>query len=379
MTNQNIARLSEAGVSVWLDDLSRELTETGGLQTHVDEHGVVGVTSNPTIFAAALAKGERYAEQVGELARAGSDVDAAVVELTTTDVRAACDILAPVHAATGGRDGRVSLEVDPRLAHDTAATVESARTLWAKVDRPNLMIKIPATVEGLSAITTAVGEGISVNVTLIFSLDRYRAVLQAYLSGLEQAREKGLDLAGIASVASFFISRVDAEVDRRLDEAGTDEARGLRGRAALANARLAFATFEEVSASPRWQVLAEAGATAQRPLWASTGVKDPEYPDTLYISELVTDGVVNTMPASALAAFADHGEVTGDTVRGRGAEASATLDALERVGVSYADVVDRLEREGVEKFEKSWTELVETVGAELDRARAGTGHRAGGE
>ena len=379
MTNQNIARLSEAGVSVWLDDLSRELTETGGLQTHVEERGVVGVTSNPTIFATALAKGERYAAQMAELARIGSDVDAAVVELTTTDVRAACDILSPVHRASGGHDGRVSLEVDPRLAHDTAATVDSARALWAKVDRPNLMIKIPATVEGLSAITTVVGEGISVNVTLIFSLDRYRAVLQAYLSGLEQAREKGIDLDGIESVASFFISRVDSEVDSLLDGIGTDEARGLRGKAALANARLAFATFEEVCASPRWQVLADAGARVQRPLWASTGVKDPDYPDTMYISELVTDGVVNTMPAGALDAFADHGEVTGDTVRGRGDEASATLDALERVGVSYADVVDRLEREGVEKFEKSWTELVETVSDEIDRARAGTGHQAGGE
>ncbi len=379
MTNQNLAQLAEAGVSIWLDDLSRELTETGGLQEQIDQRSVVGVTSNPTIFAAALAKGERYADQVQQLAASGADVDTTVVELTTTDVRAACDIMAPVFEASGHHDGRVSLEVDPRLAHDTAATVDSARMLWAKVDRPNLMIKIPATVEGLSAITTVIGEGISVNVTLIFSLDRYRAVLQAYLSGLEQAREKGIDLATIESVASFFVSRVDAEVDARLEADGGDEALGLRGKAALANARLAFSTYEEVLASPRWQVLADAGATVQRPLWASTGVKNPDYPDTLYISELVTDGVVNTMPSSAMEAFADHGEVTGDTVRGRAHEASATLDALERVGVSYAEVVDVLEREGVEKFEKSWTELVATVSDEMERAKAGTGHQAGGE
>ena len=375
MTNQNLARLSEAGVAVWLDDLSRELTDGGGLQALVEEKSVVGVTTNPTIFATALAKGDRYADQVKELAQAGASLDEAVLEITTTDVRAGCDLLRPVHQATDGRDGRVSLEVDPRLAHDTAATAEAARTLWAKVDRPNLFIKIPATVEGLSAITAAIGEGISVNVTLIFSLDRYRAVLQAYLAGLEQAREKGLDLSGIHSVASFFVSRVDTEVDRQLGEAATDEARGLRGKAALANARLAFATFEEVSASPRWQVLAEAGANPQRPLWASTGVKDPDYPDTMYVSELVTDGVVNTMPGSTLEAFADHGEVTGDTVRGRAGEASATLDALERVGVAYADVVDGLEREALAKFEKSWGELLETVGAELERAKAGTGHQ----
>jgi len=379
MTNQNLAKLSEAGVAVWLDDLSRELTDGGGLQKVIDEFSVVGVTSNPTIFASALAKGERYADQMRELAQAGGDVEEAVVAITTTDVRAACDILRPVHDATGGRDGKVSLEVDPRLAHDAHGTADSARVLWRTVDRPNLMIKIPATVEGLNALTTVVGEGISVNVTLIFSLDRYRAVLQAYLSGLEQAREKGLDLSTISSVGSFFISRVDAEVDRQLDEIDTDEARGLRGKAALANARLAFATYEEVTASPRWTVLAEAGATVQRPLWASTGVKNPDYPDTMYITELVTEGVVNTMPSSAMEAFADHGEVTGDTVRGRAQESSATLDALERVGVSYADVVDRIEREGVEKFEKSWIELMETVTDELDRARAGTGHQGSGE
>lgn len=375
MTNENLARLSQAGVSVWLDDLSRELTDTGGLQTYLDDRSVVGVTSNPTIFASALAKGERYADQVKSLAATGATVDEAVVAITTTDVAAACDILRPVYDATSHLDGRVSLEVDPRLAHDTAATTDSARTLWTTVDRPNAMIKIPATVEGLSAITTVIGEGISVNVTLIFSLDRYRAVLQAHLAGLEQAKEKGLDLSQIASVGSFFISRIDVEFDKRLEAVGTDEALALRGKAALANARLAFATYEEVLSSPRWQVLADAGARPQRPLWASTGVKNPDYSDTLYISELVTDGVVNTMPSTALEAFADHGVVSGDTVRGRTEEATATLEALERVGVSYTDVTDLLEAEGVEKFEKSWTELLATVSDELDRAGAGTGHQ----
>ncbi len=375
MTPSSLERLSQAGVSVWLDDLSRELTETGGLQDYLEQRNVVGVTSNPTIFASALAKGERYADQVRELAAAGTGVEDAVTAITTTDVRVACDILAPVYEASGHHDGRVSLEVDPRLAHDTRATIDSARTLWTTVARPNAMIKIPATEEGLSAITTVVGEGTSVNVTLIFSLDRYRAVMHAYLSGLEQAREKGLDLSSIASVASFFISRVDSDVDPLLDGIGTDEARALRGKAALANARLAFAAYEEVIASPRWQVLADAGANVQRPLWASTGVKDPDYPDTLYISELVTDGVVNTMPSTALEAFADHGEVTGDTVRGRADDAGAVLDALERLGISYAEVTERLEREGVAKFEKSWTELLQTVSDELDRAGAGTGHQ----
>ncbi len=373
MANANTEALSAAGVSIWLDDLSRELTQGGGLQQVIDDLSVVGVTSNPTIFAGALAKGDRYADQIKEFVSDGSSVDEAVAALTATDVRDACDIFAPVHERTGGVDGRVSLEVDPRLAHETDKTVENARGLWSAVDRPNLLVKIPATLEGLPAITTAISEGINVNVTLIFGLDRYRAVINAYLTGLEQAQEKGLDLSTIHSVASFFVSRVDADVDGLLDGIGTDEAKALKGKAGLANARLAYSTFQEVGASPRWQVLADAGANAQRPLWASTGVKNPDYEDTMYVTGLATKDVVNTMPGATLDALADHGKVAGDTVRGTADSAGADLDALERVGISYSDVVDRLEREGVEKFEKSWKELGETVSAEMDRASAGTG------
>jgi transaldolase len=362
-----LAALSDAGVAIWLDDLSRELLRSGELQRLVDESHVVGVTSNPTIFASALSAGERYDDQIRELVGRGADVDEAIFEITTSDVREACDLLHPVYDRTGGTDGRVSLEVDPRLAHDTAATTEAARKLWKAVDRPNLFIKIPATVDGLPAITTALSEGISVNVTLIFSLDRYRAVMQAFLTGLEQAREAGLDLSTIHSVASFFVSRVDTEVDKRLDAIGTDEAKALRGKAGLANARLAYHAYQEVFSTPRWQVLAEDGAHRQRPLWASTGVKDPAYPDTMYVSELVAPGVVNTMPGKTLEAFADHGEVHGDTVSGTVAESDAVIDGLERLGISYVEVTDLLEREGVEKFEKSWSELMGTVSDEMAR------------
>ena len=366
-TNAPLAALSEAGVSIWLDDLSRELIEGGDLQRLVSDSHVVGVTTNPTIFAAALSRGDAYAEQVRELVTQGATVADAIFAITTEDVRRGCDVLAPVFEATDGVDGRVSLEVDPGLAHDTHGTVEAARRLWAAVDRPNLFIKIPATVEGLPAISTALAEGISVNVTLIFSLDRYRAVMNAFLTGLEQAREAGVDLAPIQSVASFFVSRVDTEVDKRLDAIGTDEAKALRGKAALANARLAYHAYSEVFSTPRWQVLAEAGAHPQRPLWASTGVKNPDYPDTLYVTELVAPGVVNTMPATTLDQVADHGEVRGDTVTGTEGEADDLLDALERMGVSYSDVTEQLEREGVQKFADSWTELTGTVSDELAR------------
>lgn len=371
--NRPLDELSRAGVAVWLDDLSRELVQSGSLAGLVHDRSVVGVTSNPTIFASALSKGDRYTEQVAALAAAGADVDRTVFEVTTQDVREACDVLRPVYDDTHGQDGRVSLEVDPRLARDTAKTEDSARQLWAAVDRPNLLIKIPATVEGLPAISTAISEGISVNVTLIFSLDRYRAVMNAFLTGLEQARQKGLDLSGIHSVASFFVSRVDTNVNAKLDEVGTDEAKGLRSKAGLANARLAFQAYEEVFSSPRWKVLAESGANAQRPLWASTGVKDKDLPDTLYVAGLVTDGVVNTMPGATLEAFADHGEVTGDTIRGTYEESSELFDHLERLGVSYEQVVHELEAEGLQKFDASWAELGETVQGELDRASGGSG------
>jgi transaldolase len=363
-----LADLSRNGVSVWLDDLSRELLDGGELARLIRDRHVVGVTSNPTIFAAALAKGDRYSDQVRALADRGVSVEEAVFEITTDDVRAGADLLRPVYDATDGVDGRVSIEVDPRLARDTEKTIAAARLLWATVDRPNTMIKIPATVEGLPAITAALSEGISVNVTLIFSLPRYRAVMNAYLQGLEGARTAGRDLSRIASVASFFVSRVDTEVDRRLDAIGTDEAKGLAGKAAIANARLAYQAFEEVLATARWQVLADAGARPQRPLWASTGVKDPSYPDTLYVTDLVAPNTVNTMPGKTLDAVADHGEIVGDTVRGRYQEATAALDALARLGIGYADVVGVLEREGVDKFEKSWTELLGTVEDELARA-----------
>ncbi|EFQ84107.1 transaldolase [Aeromicrobium marinum DSM 15272] len=353
--------LSDAGVSIWLDDLSRERLASGNLARLVEEHCVVGVTTNPTIFAAALADGERYAAQVAELKASGASVDETIFELTTTDVQQACDVLAPVHGATGGVDGRVSIEVEPALARDSEATVAMARRLWDRVDRPNLLIKIPATEEGLPAIAAAIAQGISVNVTLIFSLDRYRKVMDAYLYGLEQAAAEGRDLSGIHSVASFFVSRVDSDVDPQLPE-GSE----LRGRAALANARLAYAAYQEVFGGERFAALA--GANPQRPLWASTGVKDTAYPDTLYVSELVVADTVNTMPEKTLLAFADHGEVEGDTVSGRAAEARAVIDALEAADISYDDVVRRLETEGLQKFDDSWDELVETVRVALEKA-----------
>jgi transaldolase len=318
--------LAAAGVAVWLDDLSRELLAGGGLQSLVAGRHVVGVTTNPTIFAAALSHGDRYDEQLADLAVRGADVDAAVFAVTTDDVRAGCDVLAPVHAQTAGLDGCVSIEVDPRLSRDAAATAAMAGRLWTTVNRDNLYIKIPATQEGLAAITEATSQGISVNVTLIFSLDRYRAVMDAYLSGLEQAHAAGRALAMIRSVASFFVSRVDTEVDARLDQAGTPEAAALKGSAAIANARLAYQAHEQLTATERWQRLARLGARPQRPLWASTGVKNPAYPDTKYVAGLIAPGTVNTMPGPTLEAFADHGEVRGDTITGSYDAARSSLD-----------------------------------------------------
>jgi len=359
--------LSDAGVSIWLDDLSRERLETGNLADLVRESSVVGVTTNPTIFASAIADGERYDEQVRGLVADGRPVDEVIFELTTEDVRNACDVLAPVAASTKD-DGRVSIEVEPDLANDTDATIASAKALWSAVDRPNVLIKIPATEEGLPAIAAAIAEGISVNVTLIFSVERYRAVMDAYLSGLEQARDAGRDISGIRSVASFFVSRVDSEVDSRLDAIGTDEARALKGRAAVANARLAYGAFEEVVATERWASLAADGAHPQRPLWASTGVKNPDYPDTLYVTDLVVADTVNTMPEKTMQAFADHGEVEGDQVSGRSDQAQAVLDEIAAVGVDWTDVMLTLETEGVDKFKKSWDELVETVRGQMEKA-----------
>jgi len=363
--------LADNGVSIWLDDLSRERLTSGNLKEVIDTKGVVGVTTNPSIFQVALSDGESYSEQVAQLAADGSSLEEAVTAMTTQDVRDACDVLLPVFEATDGLDGRVSIEVDPRLAADTAATVEQAKHLRDLVDRPNLLVKIPATVEGLPAITRVIGEGISVNVTLIFSLDRYRAVMNAFLTGLEQAREAGKDITTIASVASFFVSRVDTEVDKRLDAIEgehAETAKSLKGKAAIANARLAYQAYEEVFSTPRWKSLEDDGAKPQRPLWASTGVKDPAYPDTMYVTELVAPGTVNTMPEKTLDAVKDHGEITGNTIAGTYEESSEVLDALERLGISYSDVTAQLEREGVDKFEKSWEELLAGVQAELDKA-----------
>jgi len=369
--SDRLKALAEAGVSIWLDDLSRERINSGNLAELVKDSSVVGVTTNPTIFASALAQGEQYDEQMKELAALDSDVNDAIKALTTDDVRNACDIFAATYTASSGFDGRVSIEVEPGLAMDTEGTTAQAADLYKIVDRPNVLIKIPATKPGLPAITSTIAEGVSVNVTLIFALERYRAVIDAYLTGLEQAAANGHDLSQIHSVASFFVSRVDSEVDKRLTAIGTDEALALKSKAALANARLAYALFEEEFSSERFAALEAKGAKRQRPLWASTGVKDPDLPDTMYVTELVVANTVNTMPEKTMKAFADHGELQGDRVSGTEGEAQQVFDDLAAVGIDFDDVVDVLEREGVEKFDASWAELVETVQTALDEAKQG--------
>ncbi|EOM75803.1 transaldolase [Rhodococcus rhodnii] len=364
--NPNLKALSDAGVSVWLDDLSRDRIESGNLADLIATKSVVGVTTNPTIFQGALSKGHAYDDQIRELAARGADVDAAIRTVTTDDVRRACDVLAPQYEASGGVDGRVSIEVDPRLAHDSDKTVAQAVELWKIVDRPNLLIKIPATLAGVPAITRVLAEGISVNVTLIFSVERYEMVMAAYLDGLSAAKEAGHDLATIHSVASFFVSRVDTEIDKRLEAIGTDEALALRGKAALANARLAYAAYEQVfEIQPWFQVLAEQGARTQRPLWASTGVKNPDYSDTLYVTELVAPHTVNTMPEATLDAVADHADVHGDTVSGTAAASQQVFDDLAAAGIDLDDVFTVLETEGVDKFEKSWEQLLDATAEQL--------------
>jgi transaldolase len=367
--SERLKALSDAGVSIWLDDLSRERIETGNLADLVKHKSVVGVTTNPTIFAAAISEGERYDDEVRALVADGDDVEKVVFELTTSDVQAACDVLQPTYSATGGVDGRVSIEVAPTLAFDTEATLASARELWSEVDRDNLFIKIPATTEGAPAITDALADGISVNVTLIFGLGRYAAVMDAYLKGLEKALDAGKDLSRIHSVASFFVSRVDTEIDKRLEEIGTDEALALRGKAGVANARLAYRDYQKFFEGERWARLAEAGANTQRPLWASTGVKNPDYSDTMYVDELVVANIVNTMPEKTLEAFADHGEVNGDQVTGNYDHAQQVMDELKSVGIGYDDVIATLEQEGVDKFAKSWQELLDTVSEQMDSAK----------
>jgi transaldolase len=367
--NSILGALAAAGVSVWLDDLSRDRLTSGNLQQLIDTRSVVGVTTNPSIFQHAIAHGGAYTRQLTELAERGADADSAIRTVITDDVRAACDVLRPQWEASDGVDGRVSIEVDPRLAHATEATVRQAAELWKIVDRPNLLIKIPATKEGLPAITAVIAEGISVNVTLIFSVERHREVMDAYLAGLEKAKEAGHDLAKIHSVASFFVSRVDTEIDKRLNDIGTDEALALRGQAAVANARLAYAAYQQVFVGgDRFGVLFAEGARAQRPLWASTGVKNPDYSDTLYVTELVAKNTVNTMPEKTLDAVADHGEVKGDTISGTSGAAQIVFDKLSAIGIDLTDVFLVLENEGVDKFEKSWGELLDATKGQLDAA-----------
>jgi transaldolase len=369
--SERLKALADAGVSIWLDDLSRDRITSGNLADLVSNYSVTGVTTNPTIFATALSKGHGYDDQIRELAARDAELHDTIKVLTTDDVRNACDVMAATHAASKGVDGRVSIEVDPDLAHETEATTAQALDLWKVVDRPNVLIKIPATKAGLPSINAVTAEGVSVNVTLIFSLERYKGVIDAYLSGLEQAAANGHDLSQIHSVASFFVSRVDTEIDKRLDAIGSEEAKALKGKAAIANARLAYALYEDQFSTERFAALEAQGANRQRPLWASTGVKDPAYPDTMYVTELVAPNTVNTMPEKTMMAFADHGEVHGDMVSDTEADAQQVMDDLAAVGISYDDVVQVLEDEGVEKFEASWHELVTTVQTALDDAHQG--------
>ena len=364
-----LAQLAANGVSIWLDDLSRSRIASGDLKDLITSRSVSGVTTNPTIFAGALSKGEGYEAQVAELAASGVSTEQAIVELTTRDVADACDIFAGVYASSNGFDGRVSIEVEPGLANDTEGTVKQAKELFAKVNRENVMIKIPATKPGLSAITQVIAEGISVNVTLIFSLARYREVIAAYIEGVKQAKANGHDISKIHSVASFFVSRVDTEIDKRLEAIGTVDAKSLKSQAALANARLAYEVFEQEFAKANWADLAAAGANKQRPLMASTGVKDPNLSDTLYVTELVAPELVNTMPEKTMEAVFDHGIVPANSITNNYESAKMVLLAVSAVGVDYDDVTDLLEREGVEKFIISWGELVESVANALKAAK----------
>jgi transaldolase len=369
--DDTLAQLTDAGVSVWLDDISRERLSTGNLEQLMRDMHVRGVTSNPTIFAKAISSGSAYEEQIADLALRGVSVDEASRAITTYDIRWACDVLRPVYDETNGLDGRVSLEVDPRIANDhTGKTFAEAKALWWLVDRPNLFIKIPATEAGLPAITESLAAGISVNVTLIFSLQRYGQVIDAFMAGLEGAAAAGRDLSKIASVASFFVSRVDTEVDERLDKIGTPEAEALRGKAALANARLAYELFEQRfdASSPRWAALHGRGARLQRPLWASTSVKDPSFADTMYVTELVAPDTVNTMPEATMHATQAHGALHGDTIRGTYEASRKVFEQLDGLGISYDDVVTVLEQQGVQKFEASWNELLETIRTEMAAA-----------
>ncbi|MEU1994056.1 transaldolase [Nocardia gamkensis] len=359
--NRTVSRLAHEGVSVWLDDLNRGLLRSGEVERLVGSGVIVGVTTNPTIFHNALGRGADYEEELRLLRSNGISALEAIRVLTSGDVREACDVLRPVYEQTGGRDGRVSIEVDPRWAHDTDRTIDEARQLWTLIDRPNVMVKIPATVEGLPAVTAVLADGISVNVTLIFSAQRYEQVIEAFLTGLEQARSAGRRLDRIGSVASFFVSRVDTEVDRRLDLLETPAAAALRGRAAIANARLAYLRYEAMLRDSRWVELSAAGALPLRPLWASTGVKDPAYDQTRYVMELVAPGTVNTMPAATLDAVIAHRGVPGNRIAGSYDDAREVLSRLGEIGIDFDAVLDLLEHEGITKFRTSWQALIEDV------------------
>jgi transaldolase len=367
MPQSRLHDLSARGVSVWMDSLSREMLETGELERLMREDAVVGVTSNPTIFQKALAEGPWYDEQLQELLERASDPTEIFVALAYEDIRRACDLLRPVWERTDGVDGRVSLEVDPTLAYGRDLTFDQALRFHAEVQRPNLFVKIPATKPGLGAIEDSIAAGKSINVTLIFSLQRYAEVVEAYLRGLERLVAGGGDPAAAASVASFFVSRVDTEADGRLEALGRTD---LQGRLAVANAKLAYQHYRETFAGERWERLAAAGAKPQRCLWASTSTKNPAYRDVVYVEELIGPDTVNTMPAETIAAFQEHGEVRGDTLLEGVDEARALLGELARAGVDYDDVVETLEREGVQKFADSFAELLEGIGEKRRRLAA---------
>lgn len=360
MANSNLQGLAAAGVSVWADQISRGMLERGDLKRLVEEDSVTGVTSNPTIFAGAIGGSSDYADQLDDLRSDALSTDDTVKALMARDIVEACDVLAGVHRATNGRDGHVSVEVSPTLADDTEATVAEARDWVKQIDRPNLLVKVPATPRGIPAISRLIGEGISVNVTLIFSLQRYREVIDAYLAGLERYQEVGGDLSKVASVASFFVSRFDSEVDRRLEEIGSQEAKDLMGKTAVANARVAYGLYLEKFTSDRFNALPS--ANTQKPLWASTSTKNPDYDELLYVEGLVAPDTVNTMPLETIEAYRDHGDNDPEPFgRGDIEAARETLDRLENVGVDYHDVVETLEIEGVEKFTASWHELLDKI------------------
>ncbi|HEX2153576.1 MAG TPA: transaldolase [Acidimicrobiia bacterium] len=367
MTLSNLHLLRTAGVSPWSDQISRRMLDTGELSRRIEEDAITGVTSNPSIFAKAIVGTEDYDAQVGELAGRNASTNEIVTAVMTSDLQRACDALRPVFDSTDGRDGFVSVEVTPTLAHDTDATVAEARQWVKHIDRPNLFVKVPATEAGLPAIRQLIGEGISINITLIFSLQRYRKVMEAYLYGIQNYIDEGGDPSHVASVASFFVSRMDTEVDRRLEEIGSDEALALRGKTAIANAQLAYREFLDTFNGLQWQRLVEQGARIQKPLWASTSTKNPGYPDTMYVEQLVAPHTVNTMPLETIDAYQDHGSEPVAFGPEEMAAAQSVIQRMDDVGVDYDDVMQVLEDEGVEKFTASWNELIDDV--EMERQK----------